>query len=160
MIREFKDKTDAEYIMESHWRIYSKEYQYDYTFKQFISEIVTHFLENRNPVREQMWIVDEDGLRHGSIGIVDAGDRTAQLRWFLIEPERRGKGYGTALIEQAIQYCKSVQSYNRIILWTNHALTHARALYARYGFHIAETRMVNLSQQDMLEEKWMLELES
>jgi ribosomal protein S18 acetylase RimI-like enzyme len=156
VIRTIINSDDLEYIINAHCRIYSREYNFDDSFRQFIVRSVNNFMHNNK--KEQIWIVDLDGHRRGSIGIVDAGNGAAQLRWFLIEPECRGKGYGRELMEKAIQHSKDFK-FEKIILFTHSQLLTARKLYANYGFKIAESHKEMYSGQEVIEERWELNLQ-
>lgn len=157
MIRTIINSDDLEYIINAHWRIYGRENNYnDESFRQFIVQSVNNFMHNNK--KEQIWIVELDGHRRGSIGVVDAGIGTAQLRWFLIEPECRGKGYGRELMEKAIQHSKDFK-FEKIILYTHNHLFDARKLYASYEFKIVETHKEIYSGQEVIEEKWELNLQ-
>ncbi|MHA7966762.1 GNAT family N-acetyltransferase [Paenibacillus sp. CAU 1782] len=152
MIRSFTSD-DFNYIMESHVRIYHHEYQFDESFKSFISNAIHSFRENVDKEKEMVFILELDGRPKGSIGITRLSDDTAQLRWFLLETEARGKGWGGKLLEEALKFAEARQ-YKKITLWTNQKLTAARSLYERYGFSIVESKVEILSNQEMIEERW------
>ncbi|MDP5274866.1 GNAT family N-acetyltransferase [Chengkuizengella axinellae] len=156
MIRTFK-KDDAEYIINSHYEIYNKEYQYDFTFKQFVKEKVEGIIYRSNSEKERIWIVEMDGKPKGSIGITKVNDEVAQLGLFLIEPSLRGTGLGGKLVQEAIHFCREA-GYHSIMLWTSSKHVAAKHLYEKYGFILKETRVQNLSNQDLIEERWELEL--
>ncbi|KQY84002.1 hypothetical protein ASD24_09390 [Paenibacillus sp. Root52] len=156
MIRTFEQK-DLQYVIEAHIRIYRNEYNYDHSFAIFIEESVREFSRTCRPKKEMIWIVDLDGVATGCIGLVELNEHTAQLRWFLIEPDARNEGWGRQLVEHAIQFARE-QDYASILLWTNQDLTGARRLYQSFGFHVAETKRQFLSGQELTEEKWVLPL--
>ena len=114
-------------------------------------------MKNRNEEKENVWVIDSNGLLKGSIGIVKVSDDIAQLRWFLIEPDQRGRGLGKRLIQKAIEFSKD-KNYKTIILWTNTSLYAARKLYESFGFNITEVKNSLLSNQEMVEEKWELKI--
>ncbi|MEK4661838.1 GNAT family N-acetyltransferase [Priestia sp. FSL H7-0729] len=156
MIRTFLQK-DLQYVIEAHIRIYQNEYNYDDSFAEFITHAVNSFGFTGNHAREMLWIVELDQTASGSIGLTQVNEHTAQLRWFLIEPEARGAGWGRKLIEQAVSYAKE-QGYTSIILWTNVSLDGARRLYQSSGFKVIEVRKQILSGQELTEEKWEIAL--
>lgn len=156
MIRSFHVQ-DADFIIESHYTIYQQEYQFDQTFREFIHDGISSFVEHSNPSKEEIWVVDIEGRLYGSIGITQLTDKTAQLRWFLIAPEQRGNGWGSKLMQTATQFCES-KGYETIILWTNRRLEVARKIYDSFGFAIKETREQFLSNQLIKEECWELNL--
>ncbi|WP_019636510.1 GNAT family N-acetyltransferase [Paenibacillus fonticola] len=152
MIRSYME-TDLNYIVEAHCRIYQQEYKFDDSFTEFITSSINHFLKNKDDSKENIWFVDQEGILKGSIGIVKVSDEIAQLRWFLIEPDQRGKGLGNQLIHEAISFCKD-NHYKTIILWTNQSLHAARKLYEKNGFKVSEVKKSYLSNQEIVEEKW------
>ncbi len=104
-----------------------------------------------------MWLVEMDKELKGSIAISHMNDSEAQLRWFLVESDLNGKGYGKKLLETAINFCIEKQ-YETIILWTNDKLTRARELYSRYGFNIIDKQEQFLSNQLLVTECWRMTL--
>ncbi|MEO2260281.1 GNAT family N-acetyltransferase [Paenibacillus amylolyticus] len=156
MIRTFVQK-DLQYVIEAHIRIYRNEYNYDHSFAEFITNAVDSFGLKGNHSRGMLWIVDLDQTASSSIGLTQVNENTAQLRWFLIEPEARGAGWGGKLIEQAILFAKE-KDYTSVILWTNESLIGARRLYQSVGFEVKEVRKQMLSGQELTEEQWELVL--
>ncbi|WP_336760561.1 GNAT family N-acetyltransferase [Paenibacillus sp. USHLN196] len=156
MIRTFVEK-DLQYVIEAHIRIYRKEYNYDDSFAEFITNAVNSFGLTGNYSKEMLWIVELNQSTSGSLGVTQVNENTAQLRWFLIEPTARGAGWGRQLIEQAVLFAKE-KGYTSMILWTNESLDGARRLYQSAGFEVKEVRKQVLSGQELTEEKWELAL--
>ncbi|MBO8172835.1 MAG: GNAT family N-acetyltransferase [Bacillaceae bacterium] len=156
MIRPFNQR-DIDYVIESHYQIYQREYQYDLTFKAFVESSLTRFLEKFDPERENLWILEVDQQPRGSICIEKIEADTAQLRFFLVEPAVRGQGFGHQLLKQAVDFCRD-KDYQTLFLWTNRNLVTARRLYEKFGFFITETREQLLSNQNLVEERWELPL--
>ncbi|BDG47259.1 GNAT family N-acetyltransferase [Parageobacillus sp. KH3-4] len=155
MIRMFKLE-DADYIINSHYKIYNREYQYDLSFRDFIAESVNGFIK-RSDSKENIWILEIEGEPKGSISIKKVNDKVAQLGLFLVEPDLRGSGYGKQLLQTAIAFCKE-KGYQAVILWTNSELKTARRIYEKNGFQLKETRIRNLSNKELIEEKWELSI--
>lgn len=155
VIRAF-ELSDMDYIINSHYWLYNKEFQYDLSFKQFIAERVEGIV-NRSDQKEHIWVLEVDGNQKGSICIMKKDDETAQLGLFLIEPELRGAGYGYQLMDMAITFSKEA-GLRKIILWTNSELISARKLYERKGFTLKATHIQTLSNKELTEELWELTL--
>ncbi|MDN4604187.1 GNAT family N-acetyltransferase [Paenibacillus sp. F6_3S_P_1C] len=157
MIRTFV-QNDLQYVIEAHIRIYRDEYNYDHSFAEFIENAVNEFKRSGNYAREMVWIVEVNRTASGCIGLTQLDEQTAQLRWFLIEPEARNSGWGRQLIEEAVHFARE-KGYASIILWTNESLSGARRLYQSIGFEVVEIRRQVQSGQELTEEKWELILE-
>ncbi len=123
MIRTFLQK-DLQYVIEAHIRIYQNEYNYDDSFAEFITHAVNSFGCSGNHAREMLWIVELDQTASGSIGLTQVNEHTAQLRWFLIEPEARGAGWGRKLIDRQFLTQKNratrLSSCGPTSLWMEH----------------------------------------
>jgi N-acetylglutamate synthase-like GNAT family acetyltransferase len=157
LIRSYK-KEDIDYIIERHRELYDKEYGFSSEFVDYVEKYVKEFDKNHDEARENIWIAEADGKRVGMIAIVKAGDETAQLRWFLIEPEMRGKGLGHRLMKTVIDFCKE-KGYRHVFLWTADILAAARHLYQVYGFALTETVPNDTWTDDVInEERWDLHL--
>ena len=156
MIRSFKAE-DAQYIINSHYDIYAKEYKFDLSFKDFIAKSVEDFIQRSDDLNEKILILEIAEEPKGSIGITKVNEDVAQLRLFLVDPSLRGSGLGRQLIQNAIDFCRE-KKYKTIILWTNSELKAARHLYEKFGFRIMETRKQVLSNQELIEERWELSL--
>lgn len=155
MIRSMKSEEDLNYVIDVHWRIYTTEYNYDTSFIQFFTEAIRTYFNNSKPEEDNLWLLEIDEKPKGCIAIVRTEDDTAQLRWLLLEPEVRNRGYGNILMQHAMEFCRE-KGYQKIFLWTNNSLTTARALYSRYGFNIVKSRIRTLSNQELIEDRWEL----
>lgn len=156
MIRSFK-LDDGEFIINSHYDIYSKEYNFDLSFKDFIAKIIDDFIKRSDYLNEHIWILEIDDEPRGSIGITKVNESVAQLRLFLVDPSLRGSGQGGQLVQKVIDFCRE-NEYKTIILWTNSELKAARHLYEKFGFRIMETRKEILSNLELVEERWELSI--
>lgn len=90
LIRIITEK-DKNYIIESHCRIYRSEYNFDESFRDFITESVNFFMINNDSQKENIWVLDINGVLKGSIGIVKVSNEIAQLRGFYWSPIKGGR---------------------------------------------------------------------
>lgn len=104
-----------------------------------------------------MFILECNGSPSGCIAITHTEDNVAQLRYFFLEPELRGLGTGTTLLNAALDFCRE-KKYSHVFLWTVSAQESARILYKKAGFIITETSKNENWGNPVLEEKWELDL--
>ena len=88
---------------------------------------------------------------------MEAAEKVAQLRWFLVDPAVRGMGLGRRLLDEALAFCKEC-GYGNVILWTVSALEAAAHLYRSAGFRKVEEKPGRLWGVDVVEEKYELTL--
>ncbi len=148
---------DAQYIIHRHRDLYAQEYGLSSTFADYVDTLVTRFTSTLNPARECVLIPEMNGQRLGSIAIARADEQTAQLRFFLLEPQARGFGLGMRLAQEALAFARNA-GYTHIFLETISALTSARAIYHRLGFRIVHTQPQNNWSREVLEERWEMAL--
>lgn len=147
---------DAGYIAHLHGKLYGNTYQFSHAFEFYVVKGLADFIAD--PAGGQLWVAEVNGEIAGAIAIAKAGDRTAQLRWFILEEQYQGLGIGKMLMETAIEFCHE-QRYQHVFLWTVNILEAARYLYAKYGFKLTEEKKNTDWTADMLiEERWDLEL--
>ena len=151
-IRSYVEK-DLDFVIGRHKALYEAEYGLGPgTFGSYVEKYARLFHQNRTE-RENMWIAEAHGRPVGTLSVVRADDATAQLRWFLIEPEMRGTGLGHRLMETALDFCAE-KGYSHVFLWTLSHLDAARHLYGKYGFVLTETKPNDTWGGNLIEERW------
>ncbi len=157
VVRTYEEK-DIEYVITRHRELYKAKYNFSKEFSDYVEKYVLKFHEHHDEYRENMWIVEVNGNTSGVIALVKAGDDTAQLRWFLVEPELRGIGLGHKLMKTLIDFSNK-KGYKHILLWTVNILEAARHLYASYGFKLTESiKNTSWTNDVIFEERWDLYL--
>lgn len=129
---------DIGYVTYMHGALYSREYNYGLKFESYVAKGLCEFYEKYNPERNRIWACEYHDRMIGFLLLMDRGN-AAQLRYFLIEPEYRGIGLGTKLLNlymDFLQKCDYKESY----LWTTHELDSAAFLYKRLGFKLTEEK--------------------
>ena len=149
---------DINYIIKKHRELYEHEYGFVSTFGDYVEKYVVQFNKCHDKTKENIWIAEVNSEPVGVIAIAKLDNDTAQLRWFLIEPEIRGKGLGHKLMKIAMDFCRE-KNYNHVLLWTADVLKTARHIYKNYGFNLTES-VDNTTWTDKLikEERWDLYL--
>jgi GNAT superfamily N-acetyltransferase len=157
VIRTEMKPGDLGEIVRLHGVLYEEEYGLDNTFEAYVAGPLSEFVLHPDEGGQRMWVVELGGKLVGCIAIVRNGEGVAQLRWFLLTPETRGKGLGKRLMEEAVEFSRRA-GYRRIILWTFSELETAIALYRRWGFKKTEEKAHHIWGRDLVEEKYELDL--
>ncbi|MGZ6778976.1 MAG: bifunctional helix-turn-helix transcriptional regulator/GNAT family N-acetyltransferase, partial [Mycobacterium sp.] len=149
---------DLGWVVERHGARYAAEYGWDVDFEVLVARIVADFGERRNTKAEAAWIAELDGERVGCI-FCTASDTsgTAQLRLLLVEPQARGAGVGTRLVDECLRFARR-SGYSRIMLWTNDVLAAARRIYQRAGFQLDRREPHTSFGRDLVGEYWSRDL--
>jgi peptidyl-dipeptidase Dcp len=90
----------------------------------------------------------------GFLLLMDRGE-AAQLRYFLIEPEYRGIGLGSKLLNLYMGFLREC-GYKASYLWTTHELITAAALYKRLGYKLTEEKESNSFGKPLREQRYDL----
>lgn len=147
---------DIGYITYLHGVLYFEEQGWDHRFEALVADTLGEFGKSHSS-RERIWIVELDGKIAGSIAIVEGSKELAQLRWFLLHPDLRGKGVGRILIEDAIGFCRTCD-YAAIFLWTASALIDAAKLYRSVGFELTEENTQGVWGTNVTQQRYELKL--
>lgn len=149
--------SDIEYIISRHKTLYYAERHLSKVFSDFIDEVIYRIASNFNPKTDCLNILECNGNPAGNIAIVKIDNKTAQLRFLMVEPELRGRGYGTKLIAMALDFCRE-KGYSHVFLTTISAQTIAQHLFEKHGFY--KTKSYDKSEwgKGIVEERWDLDL--
>jgi DNA-binding MarR family transcriptional regulator/GNAT superfamily N-acetyltransferase len=148
---------DWGFIVEQHGRLYAREYGWDQRFEALVARIVGELARDFDPRRERCWIAELDGERVGSVCLVAQSARVAKLRLLLVDPAARGHGLGRRLVEACTRFARSA-GYRRIVLWTQHNLVAARALYRDEGYRLVSSEPNREFGKGLVAENWALDL--
>lgn len=157
-IRPFT-QSDIEYVISRHKTLYYAERHLSGTFSAYVDEIVYHFVEKYNDQTDILKILECNGVPAGSIAIAKVDDSTAQLRFFMLEPEMRQRGYGNRLMDMALDFCRE-KGYEKVFLLTITAQVIARHIYETHGFHKVSSTDKSEWGEGVVEECWELHLKS
>lgn len=155
-IRPFK-QSDIEYVISRHKTLYYAERHLSGTFSDYVDAIVYEFVEQFNPETDCLNILECNGVPAGSIAIKKAGESIAQLRFFMLEPEMRRRGYGNRLMDMALDFCRS-KGYKTVFLLTITAQVIARHVYETHGFYKVSSTDKSEWGEGVVEEYWELSL--
>ena len=126
---------DIGYIIYLHGTLYAQEYALDQTFEGDVAIRMGEFAKTYDPSKDYAAVAELEGRIAGAVFINGLSDERAQLRWFLVHPDARGRGLGRQLIDGAIAFCRE-RGFAKVSLWTISELKAAAHLYRQAGFVI------------------------
>lgn len=151
-------KDDIKYVIDRQLSLYEAERHFTTDiWKDYLTKGVIALVEKFDAKKDCMFILECDGSPSGCVAITHTKDDMAQLRYFFLEPELRGLGVGTALLNKALDFCRQ-KKYPHVFLWTVSAQESARILYKKAGFELTETSENEDWGIPVVEERWDLEL--
>ena len=149
---------DMGWVVQRHGELYAEEYGWNERFEALVAAIVARFIERFDPRRERCWIAERDGERLGSVFLVKDSGLTARLRMLLVEPEARGLGIGSRLVDECVRFARQA-GYRRIRMWTQSILLAARKIYRRAGFRVLREEPEHHGfGKNLIAETWELKL--
>lgn len=147
---------DLGYVTYMHGALYHKEYSYGLQFERYVAKGLCEFYEKYNPERNRIWACEHKDRMIGFLLLMDRGE-AAQLRYFLIEPDYRGIGLGTKLLDLYMDFLQGC-GYKASYLWTTHELSTAASLYKRLGFQLTEEKQSTAFGKPLREQRYDLVL--
>ncbi len=120
-----------------HATYYHRHWGFDKSFEIQVARELADFMDTFDPSRDGIWIAMKAGTFAGSVAVDGTRwpQEGARLRWFIVEPSFHAQGIGTALLQQAVCFCRE-KGFPSIFLWTFRGLEQARRLYERQGLQL------------------------
>ncbi|NUS94519.1 MAG: GNAT family N-acetyltransferase [Nocardia sp.] len=157
VIRPLGQPGDLGWMVQAHGELYATEFGWDSGFETLVARIVAGYATEHDPGSEAGWIATLDGERVGCVLCTRADDETAQLRTLLVDPQARGHGLGSRLVDTCLDFART-SGYRRITLWTNDVLTAARRIYRAAGFELDDEYRHHSFGRDLVGQNWSREL--
>lgn len=83
--------------------------------------------------REIFYVIEKNNNIIGTAGIKEDTKEVALLRRVFVDPQERRKGYGSLLLNKAVEFCKKMQ-YQQVVFRTTGRMTQAIQLCKKKGF--------------------------
>jgi GNAT superfamily N-acetyltransferase len=144
-------------MTELHAAYYSKHWGFDVFFESKVATELSELVNRFNESRDGLWLASLDHRIIGSIAIDGKDRKGARLRFFIVDPEYRGRGYGRMLVAAAIGFCRTA-GFKKVYLSTFAGLDPARHLYEKFGFVLSEASEGNHWGKNVLEQTFELML--
>ncbi len=153
---------DVGWVTMMHGELYGHEYGWNHEIETLAARVMADFCEANPPAgsrsgRERAFIAEVNGARAGSLLLMEADASTAQIRLVLASSWARGLGIGRRLVDEAIDYSRTA-GYEKISLWTNDVLSHARRIYQDAGFTLLGSEDHHSFGTDLTGQTWELQL--
>lgn len=145
---------DIGYVTYMHGTLYHREYNYALQFENYVAKGLCEFYEKYDSTRNRIWACEHKDRMIGFLLLMDRG-QAAQLRYFLIEPEYRGLGLGSKLMNLYMDFLREC-NYESSYLWTTHELSTAAFLYRRHGFQLTEEKASTAFGKPLIEQRYDL----
>ena len=130
---------DVGEMIRLHGMLYSRECGYDTTFEGYVCRTFADFIARYDPTKDRIWLAQRGEQIVGSIAIVSHTPQKAQLRWFLLLPEMRGRGLGKTMLQNAMDFCRE-RHYRTVFLETTDDQQKAIRMYEQAGFRQTDAR--------------------
>ena len=156
-VRNNLQESDISRVVELHRSIYEKEFQYGASFVKYVDESFRAFFPRYDAEKDRAWICEDEGKLVGFLLLIHHSEESVQLRYFILNPEYRGRGVGNTLLDGFISFMKE-KNYKHAFLFTTAELTAAGHLYTKYGFTRSEQFYSDRFGKPVLEQRFDLRL--
>ena len=147
---------DIGYVVYMHGALYGMEYNYGIQFETYVAKGLCEFYEEYDPQRNRVWVCEHNNKIIGFLLLMDRKE-AAQLRYFLVDPDYRGIGLGSKLLNRYMDFLRECR-YKASYLWTTHELTTAASLYKRFGFQLTAEKESTSFGKTLREQRYDLVL--
>ena len=146
-LRVFK-KEDAAGVKDLILNVLSKEYPFD---KSAYSDSDLYKIgETYGGSRDSFFVIEEGGEIVGTVGVKEENQSEALLRRLFVDLKHRKKGYGSRLLDEAIDFCRA-KEYRKVYFRCTDRMSQAMRLCVNKGFKETEKLEVSGFQIHKLE---------
>ena len=133
-------KKDSQGVKELILSILTKEYPFDKS--AYSDSDLDKIDEVYGGAKESFLIIEEGGDIVGTVGVKEDSKDSALLRRLFVDLKHRKKGYGSELLNKAIEFCKG-KGYKQIYFRCTDRMSDAMKLCEKKGFKEIEALEVS-----------------
>lgn len=133
-------KNDAKGAKELILSVLTKEYPFDKN--AYSDSDLERIDEVYGGAKDSFMVIEANGEIVGTVGIKEDTKETALLRRLFVDLKHRKKGYGTELLDKAIDFCKE-KGYKRVYFRCTDRMGDAMKLCVKKGFKEIEALEVS-----------------
>ena len=142
-IRNTLEPGDLGQIAALHGKVYSEEHDFGLGFEAYVMESLLEFYRAYDSKKDKVWVVESEEKMVGFVLLMHRPENRAQLRYFILEKEFRGRGIGSRLMKEWMDFYHD-RNYDAAYLYTTSGLDAAFSLYEKMGFRkISEMKSRN-----------------
>lgn len=138
-LRSFRNE-DAAGVKELILAILTREYPFDRS--AYSDSDLERIAETYGGRKDAFFVVVDDGEIVGTVGVKGETDDDALLRRLFVSPKSRRHGYGSSLLEKAVDFCRK-SGYKRMFFRCTDRMSDAMKLCMKKGFRKAESLSVS-----------------
>ncbi|MEB2774941.1 GNAT family N-acetyltransferase [Algoriphagus sp. D3-2-R+10] len=155
LIRNTLEPGDLGQVAALHGKVYSEEHDFGLGFEAYVMESLLEFYRAYDLKKDRVWVVESEGKLIGFVLLMHRPANRAQLRYFILAKEFRGRGIGSRLMKEWMEFYRA-SNYDAAYLYTTSGLDAAVSLYEKMGFKkISEMKSMNFGMP-MLEQYYEL----
>lgn len=133
--------------------LFSAEHGADTGFEAFAAQEIAEFSRQRDRERAMCWIAEQQQSVVGAAFVAALSERAARMRLLYVEPESRGLGIGTLLVEQSVSFARRA-GYETLTLTTCGVLNDGRRVFERAGFACVATEPERRFGRSLMAQTW------
>ncbi|WP_109479329.1 bifunctional helix-turn-helix transcriptional regulator/GNAT family N-acetyltransferase [Paraburkholderia sp. C35] len=134
-------------------QLFASAQGWDQTFEALLAQQTGRFAQGHDAQREICWVAEQDGLIVGSALVAAASNTQASVRMLYVEPDVRGLGIGTQLINECVRFAKRA-GYSTLAVESESSLDDARRLMTQSGFALVSAVPERRFGCDLVIEQW------
>lgn len=128
-------KDDSKGVKELILSILTKEYPFDKS--AYSDSDLERIDEVYGGTKDSFMVMEEDGSIVGTVGVKEDSADSALLRRLFVDLKHRKKGYGSALLDKALSFCRE-KGYRRVSFRCTDRMKDAMNLCLKKGFKEVE----------------------